>query len=552
MKHLFSFLTGMLFALSVSAQAPLQWGLAAQGQGDFYDDASSVTFDSQNNLYVTGYFASDSIVFGNITLHSAGVADAYVVKYDPQLNPLWAISIGGSSDDYGLGITCDSSDRIIVIGNFSSASITLGNTTLVNRGVNTPDMFIARMDANGNFIWARGEGGGNYDNCAGVDMNTLNGDVYVSAAYYLDTMFIGNDTLMNHGGYDMVLMKFDINGNYLWARNSGGNFNDLANAVAFDANGYVITSGGFASDSMKFPTDTLINPVMGLPETFVVKYDPNGNCIWAKRAGAGDNDHSVAVDVDQNGNIYLGGHYHSGSFVFGNDTLVNQGQGDVYLLVYDANGNELWAKSAGGSEQDFGYGVFVDATGKIYYCGMFQSITIDFGPYTLNNSNLNDNMFLLTYDAAGNELGSLTGGGLGADYISSMVVNPNGIYAVGGFGTPSMTLGTSTLTNTDPTGNTSDNFIATTAIPLLAQTDSYESYYQVFPNPGNGIFNFTSSIEGSAEVKIYNSLGQEVAAQQEISAQQFSIDLSNLSDGNYLVQVICDVPVNPVMVVVER
>ena len=541
MKHFFTLVFGMLFSLGISAQAPLQWGIAAQGQGNFYDDAASVTFDSQNNLYVTGYFASDSVTFGNITLYTAGVADAYVVKYDAQLNPLWAVSFGGSAEEYGLGISCDSSDHIIVVGNFASASIVLGNDTLINQGTaGTPDMFITRLDANGNFIWSQRQGGRNWDNCAGVDMNTANGDIYVSAAYYLDTMFIGNDTLLNHGGYDMVLMKFDINGNYLWARNSGGNFNDLANAVAFDVNGYVITSGGFASDSMKFPTDTLINPVTGLPETFVVKYDVNGNCIWAQRAGAGDNDHSVAVDVDQSGTIFVGGHFHSGSFIFGNDTLVNQGQGDVYLLVYDPNGNPLWAKAAGGIEQDFGLGVFVDAAGKIYYCGMFQSMSIDFGPYTLNNSNVNDNMFLIVYDAAGNETGALSGGGPGSDYLYSVVADPNGIYAVGSFGTPVLTMGTTTLTNADASGNTSDMFIATTAIPLNTLSGQGENQFLVFPNPSKGIFNFTSTIEGSADVRVYNSFGQEIISREETNANNFQIDLSGEVDGTYFVQIISD------------
>lgn len=532
MKQFSTLLVGFLFAISVSAQTPLQWGIAAQGQGDFYDDAASVTFDSQNNLYVTGYFASDSITFGNITLQNAGASDAYVVKYDAQLNPLWAVAIGGSSDEYGLGITSDSSDNIIVVGNFSSASIVLGITTLNNRGTNTPDMFIARLDANGNFIWARSEGCTNYDNCAGVDMNTVSGDIYVSAAYYLDTMFIGNDTLPNRGGYDMVLMKFDINGNYLWSRGAGGNFNDLANAVAFDANGFVITTGGFASDSMVFPTDVLINPVSGLPETWVVKYDVNGTCIWAERAGAGDNDHSVAVDVDQNGTIYLGGHYHSGSFVFGNDTLVNQGQGDVYLLVYDANGNELWAKAAGGIEQDFGYGVYVDAAGTIYFTGMFQSISIDFGPYTLNNSNINDDMFLMVYDAAGNETGSLSGGGLGMDYINSVVANPNGIYAVGSFGTPSLTLGTTTLTNTDPSGNTTDMFIATTAIPLNVVQTQNQNQLSVYPNPGSGSFAF-SSAEIIMTIIIYNAMGEVVCREANLNTHLVTMDISGEVQGIY-------------------
>lgn len=510
MKNLFT-LAAFLLSIASFAQAPLNWGIATQGQGEFYDDASSVTFDNQGNLYVTGYFSSDSIAFGSITLQNSGMSDVYIVKFDQLLNPIWAISFGGSAEEYGMGITCDSSNRIIVVGHYASASIVLGNDTLVNQAASTPDMFVARMDVNGNFIWARSEGGSNWDNCAAVDMNTSNGDIYVAAAYYLDTMLIGGDTLLNRGGYDLVLMKFDINGNYLWARDAGGNYNDLANAVAYDKyNNCVVVSGGFASDSLKFPTDTLLNPAMALPETFVVKYDVNGNCIWAERSGAGDNDHSVGIDIGSNGNIYVGGHFHSTFFVFANDTLTNQGQGDIYLLVYDVNGTPLWSKAAGGLEQDFGYSVFVDELDNIYYAGMFMSTTIDFGTYSHSNGNINENMFMTVYDANGNETGSISGGGLGSDFIASVVANTNSIYVVGGFGTPSMTMGSNTLTNTDPSGNTFDMFIATTSIPLNTNNVTSTNEITVYPNPSNGIFTFNSDLDGEAVVKVYNSLGEEI------------------------------------------
>jgi hypothetical protein len=535
MNKLFT-LSAFLLSLVSFAQAPLNWGIAAQGNGNGYDDASSVTFDTQGNLYATGYFSSDSITFGTITLQNSGQSDAYVVKFDQLLNPLWAISFGGSAEEYGMGITCDSSDRIIIVGHYASASIVLGNDTLVNQSASTPEMFIARMDVNGNFIWSRSEGGSNWDNCAAVDMNTANGDVYVAAAYYLDTMLIGGDTLLNRGGYDAVLMKFDINGNYLWSRNAGGNYNDLANAVAYDANANcVVISGGFASDSLKFPTDTLINPAMALPETFVVKYDANGNCLWARRSGAGDNDHSVGVDIGLNGNIYVGGHFHSPFFVFANDTLTNQGQGDIYLLVYDANGNPLWAKAAGGLEQDFGYNVYVDGLDNIYYAGMFMSTSIDFGTYSHNNGNINENMFMTVYNASGNETGSISGGGLGSDYITSVVANPNGIYCVGGFGTPVMSMGSTTLTNTDSSGNTFDMFIATTSIPLNTNNIMSSNEITVYPNPGNGIFNFSSDFEGEVIVKVCNSLGEEIISRSENNAKNFSVDLTGEAAGIYFV-----------------
>jgi hypothetical protein len=549
MKHFFSALF-CLFSTGIFAQ--LSFGIAAQGFGNSWDDAASVTYDTQNNVYVTGYFSSDSIRFGNHTLHNNGGTDLYVVKYDAVLNVLWALSAGGTGDEYGMGISCDSSDRIVVVGNYSGSTITLGQDVLVNHAAGTPDMFIARIDANGNFVWARSEGASNWDNCAGVDMNTITGDIYVSAAYYLGAMIIENDTLPNRGGYDMVLMKFDINGNYQWSRHAGGNYNDLANAVAYDAAGFVVTSGGFASDTLKFPTDTLLNPVMGLPETFVVKYDEAGNCLWAHRSGAGDNDHSVAVDIGPNGNIYVGGHYHSGGFAFGSDTLINQGQGDVYLLVYDSNGNPLWGKSAGGLEHDFGYNIYVDATGRIYYSGMFTSISITFGSYTHNNSNINEDMFMTVYDANGNETGSLSAGGLGMDYIASTVVNSSGdVYMVGSFGTPVLTIGSSALTNTDASGNTADMFIATSSFPLSLPSPAETQEVRVAPNPGNGIFNFSSRLDGVAVVHVYNTLGEEIVSRTENNARSFSVDLTGEPSGIYFVNVLQNGAVQQVRIVKE-
>lgn len=533
MKNFFITSFACLFSIAVSAQVPLAFGIATQGFGNSWDDAYSVTFDTQHNVYVTGYFSSDSIRFGTYTLHNNGGADLYIVKYDAALNVQWAISAGGTGDEYGMGISCDSSDRLVVVGNFSSSTLALGSHVIANRATFTPDMFIARFDVNGNFLWARSEGTTNWDNCAGVDMNTLTGDIYVGAAYYLTPMIIGTDTFPNRGGYDMVVMKFDRDGNYQWARHAGGNYNDLANAVAFDRAGYVIASGGFASDTLRFPTDALVNPAMGLPETFVVKYDEAGNCIWARRSGAGDNDHSVAVDVGSNGNIYVGGHYHSTGFAFGNDVLINQGQGDVYLLVYDGNGNPLWAKSAGGPEQDFGYNVYVDALDNIYYAGMFTSLSITFGPYTHSNSNINEDMFLTVYDAAGNETGSLSAGGLGMDYINSVVANSSGIYMAGSFGTPVLTLGISTLVNTDPSGNTADPFIAGSSIPLHTATALSPLQLHVAPNPSTGIFNFTCVSTETATLKIYNATGEEIASRTANNTGNFSVDLTAQPSGIY-------------------
>jgi hypothetical protein len=169
---------------------------------------------------------------------------------------------------------------------------------------------------------------------------------------------------------------------------------------------------------------------------------------------------------------------------------------------------------------------------------MFTSTTIDFGTYQHSNPNINENMFLTVYNSSGLETGSISGGGLGTDYIYSVVANPNGIYVVGGFGTPSMTMGMSTLTNTDPSGNTFDMFIATTSIPLSADNELQQDAFNVYPNPSNGIFTFTSSTDKSTVVKAYNAVGEEIISRTEINAQNFSVDLTGEAAGIYFVVLI--------------
>ncbi|HTF03817.1 MAG TPA: T9SS type A sorting domain-containing protein [Bacteroidia bacterium] len=534
-------LLASLSCIQSFAQMQLMIASGTQGFGNNWDAAASVTYDTQENIYVTGYFASDSITFGNITLHNQGGADMYIVKYDLVLNVQWALSIGGSGGEYGQGITADSSNNIIVVGNFESASIVMGNDTLVNHAAGTPDMFIARIDVNGNFLWARNEGGTNYDNCGGVDMNPVNGDIYVAGAYYLSDMIIENDTFVNRGGYDMILMKFDLAGNYLWAQDGGGNLNDLGNGVAWDASSnHVVVSGGFAGDSLIFPNgDTLVNAFSGQPDIFVVKYDPSGNFVWSRRAGAADNDHSVSVDVDGNGQVYVAGHYHSLSFVVGNDTLVNQGMGDAFLIAYDINGNPLWAKTAGGMDHDFGYHVWVDNGNRIYFSGMYMSSSITFGSFTHNNMMMGmEDLFLTMYAPWGFESGSLTGGGMGADYVASLVSNIAGIYMVGGFTSTTLWAGSATLTNTDPSGNTGDAMVLTSFIPLNMTEPIDENNFSVYPNPGTGVFNFVNPQNENVRVEIFNAIGQQVYISENNSAATFAVDLSGEPAGIYFAKML--------------
>lgn len=174
--------------------------------------------------------------------------------------------------------------------------------------------------------------------------------------------------------------------NWQWAKNAGGASLDYAYSVATDVNGNTYVAGGFQSSSITFGTATLANAGGGsVSDMFIVKYDATGNVLWAKSAGGTSADDAYSIITDASGNVYVVGYFQSSSITFGSTTLTNAGAYDMFIVKYDASGNVLWAKSAGGTNHDAANSVITDASGNVYVAGYFQSSSITFGSATLTN-----------------------------------------------------------------------------------------------------------------------------------------------------------------------
>ncbi|MEN9640405.1 MAG: hypothetical protein RLZZ262_2274, partial [Bacteroidota bacterium] len=169
---------------------------------------------------------------------SLGTADFFVAKYSSSGSVLWAQRIGGSSNEYGYGVATDAAGNIVVSGSFTSATITLGNITLFNANPagTSSDIFFAKYDAAGNVLWAKSSGGINWDNGSQVATDKF-GNVFVTGYYASSQITFGATTLNNSGIYDVFLAKYDAGGNFLWARSSVGSGSDIGNNVAVDPNG---------------------------------------------------------------------------------------------------------------------------------------------------------------------------------------------------------------------------------------------------------------------------------------------------------------------------
>jgi len=380
-------------------------------------------------------------------------------------------------------------------------SATFGTTTLTSSG--SEDIFVAKLDINGNWLWAKQAGGTNGDDCYGIAIDT-NDNSYVTGIFSESATF-GTTTLTSSGYFDIFVAKIDHNGNWLWAKQAGGTGLDFGYSIAVDTNDNSYVTGIF-SESATFGTTTLTSS--GYYDIFVAKLDSNGNWLWAKQAwGTGENvDFSIVVDA--NGNSYITGCF-SGNSTFGTTTLTSSGYYDIFVAKMDSNGNWLWAIQAGGTDNDFGYGIAVDANGNSYATGSFSE-SVTFGTTTLTSSGYED-IFVAKLDSSGNWLWAKQAGGTDYDDGNGIAVDDNGNSYVTGYYEGSATFGATTLTSI----GSWDIFVAKLGeVNSISLPDiiSFNGIRSIYPNPFNPLTTIDYEISMPADVKIevYNNRGQLV------------------------------------------
>jgi hypothetical protein len=271
----------------------------------------------------------------SFTLGNSGGADVFVVKYDSSGTPLWVRRLGGTGFEQATSVSIDSSQNIVVGGyydsnplnifaaNGSTVSFTLTNTTAGS------DSFVVKYDSSGTPLWARRMGGAT--NATDVPWSLItdsSGNIVVCGQYASAPLniFASDGTtvsfsLSNHGSADAFVVKYNSSGTPLWARKLGGTGSDRANSVSTDSSGNVIVVGYYASNPLNIyaANGTTISFTLsnaGGNDSFVVEYDPNGTPLWAKRIGQSGTDQANSVSTDSSGNVIVTGEYNSSPLNF--------------------------------------------------------------------------------------------------------------------------------------------------------------------------------------------------------------------------------------------
>ena len=451
-------------------------------------------------------YFQETASFGNINLTSAGMKDIFVAKSDNQGNFLWAVSAGGNSEDEGLGVATDAQGNVYVTG-FFFQSASFGNTTLNASG--SYDIFVAKYDANGTLQWARNDGGTSLDRGYAIAADAA-GNSYVTG-YFSSTATIGDSTFTSAGQDEIFIAKFDPNGAFQWARHAGGQFFDQGNGIAVDPNGNTIVTGKFSGLAFFGATQIASSRLFN---TFITKLDANGTFLWTKSAGGRD-DFSYGVATDGSGNIFVTGYFQQ-TGNFDGTFLTSAGSGDVFLAKYDENGTLQWVRQDGGSDLEMGYCVAVDGDGNAAVSGFFAS-TATFGDSTFT-STLKD-IFVAKYDTDGNFLQAEQAGGSSIDEAYGIAFDSAGnAFLTGVFGS------TATFGETERTslGN-EEIFIAKfgadgpTAVEDAVKQPNAFSLAQNYPNPFNPetTISYNLNRAGFVTLHIFDIAGKRVRSLYE-------------------------------------
>ena len=501
MKKLSLIIILALCSIALFAQN-VDWLWVKQAGGTDYDFGHSIAVDANGNNYVTGSFSGSS-TFGTTTLTSSGDKDIFVAKIDHNGNWLWANQAGGISYDYGRGIAVDDNGNSYITGEFEE-SATFGTTTLTSSG--SYDIFVAKLDSSGNWLWAKQAWGIGEDVGFSIAVDAK-GNSYITGVF-MESANFGTTTLTSSGDYDIFVAKLDINSNWLWAKQAGGTDDDYGNGIAVDANGNSYVTGYF-SESATFGTTTLTSS--GDIDIFVAKLDSSGNWLWANQAGGTNCDYGHGIAVDDNGNSYIIGNFLE-SANFGITTLTSSGYYDIFVAKLDINGNWLWAKQAGGTSYDFGNSIAVDTNRNVYVTGFFYSSSCSFGTITLiNSSSEYIDIFVAKLDINGNWLWAKQAGGTSDDCGYGITVDVNGNSYITGIFRGSATFGTTTLTSSGDFDIFVAKLGEVNSIDL-PDIISFSGIRSIYPNPFNPLTTIDYEISMPADVKIevYNNRGQLV------------------------------------------
>ncbi len=327
----------------------------------------------QGTITVSAVTALNSPVSLPVTLSVSSVAPT---------EPYVARSVRGTGLAHTKAAAGSPDGGLLLVGDFSGG-MTAGTQSLTGAG--STDIFLARNDPTGTLLWLKRLGGAgeeSVDACVPYP-----GGGWLVAGTFTGTVPFGGSTLTSAGDRDAFIARLNAEGDVVWAQRAGGTSTDYGRQVAVDAqgNGYLV--GSFMTSATFTGSPSTVTAGGTSPDGFVGKYGANGAVTWVRSFGGNQYDDVTCAGADEAGNLYIAGTFQQQA-AFGPHTLTVLGLSgtDAYVTKLDATGSFAWAKRVG--EPSGGFSVdsinFV-APGPDGVCFFGGS---SYGPVTLDGQTL--------------------------------------------------------------------------------------------------------------------------------------------------------------------
>jgi len=417
------------------------------GDGDL---GLAVALDSDNNVYVAGHTKSGNFPTtpGCFDDQKNASNDIVIFKMTPDCKELlFSTLVGGDAPEYGVSIAVDEGRNVYVTGDTRSSDFPTTEDCFDDSynggGDEAGDAFVFKLSPDGSkLLYSTFIGGEGEDRGTGIALDEDNNSYltgHTNSTDFPTTPGCFDDSFDGNGQPDAFVVKLDQNGSgFVYSSFVGGSDDEGGIGLAVDAGGVAHVTG--ATRSQDFPTtggcfDDAHN---GDYDVFVFGMNPNGSrLVYSSFVGGGDKDRADGIALDSLGRACVVGYTLSGDFPTtpGAYDGSHNGKMDVVSFKLDRDGKTLlYSTFIGGSEDDYGKGIAVDARDTVYVAGygFSQDYPLVPGADEPIHGELRD-IFLTVLDPDGSSLSYSTKlGGSDMDFGWDVAVGGNGrVYVAG-------------------------------------------------------------------------------------------------------------------------
>ena len=528
--------SGDCFILKLDTDGNFVW---AKSFGDGLTDfGRKITTDASGNIYTTGTYQG-TVDFdpgvGVFDITSNGEQDVFIQKLNSAGEFIWTKSIGGAAEDRVFSVNVDDLERVYISGVFEGTidlDPNVGVFPMTSNGLF--DGYIAKLDADGSFIWGVQIGGTSQDFVYSSTLDDF-GNIY-STGYFINTVDFdpsaGILNLTSNGGPDIFIQKLDTHGNLMWVKSVGGTDGDRGNSIALDTENNVYVTGYFSLTMDLDPGAGIFSRTsLGETDIFIQKLNSSGSFVWAKTLGGIGSDGSDAIDLNLDGNIYLTGTYGL-TMDFNPDAggynLTSNGANDIFILKLNACSPNATTDVINSCIS------YTWINGTTYYednNSATVTLTNMLGCDSVVTLDLTINEVDITTTAVG---GVLTSNAMGATYqwldcndaYSEIAVAINQTYTPIDDGDYAVKVTIGSCTDTS----------ACIAVDGVGLTDNILSKIHLYPNPNNGLFNINLGLVQATLIQISSANGTIIYSNSTNLTGIHQIAL-NISAGLYFVDV---------------